>query len=76
MTAADDGLGPLAALVSPPLRGANAYHVPTPAGSDAKLDANELGIALPPELAAGLAGGRQYWHGFPRTVVQRSLLSR
>ncbi|MBP6629323.1 MAG: aminotransferase class I/II-fold pyridoxal phosphate-dependent enzyme [Kofleriaceae bacterium] len=56
MTAADDGLGPLAALVSPPLRGANAYHVPTPAGIDAKLDANELGIALPPELAAGLAG--------------------
>jgi histidinol-phosphate aminotransferase len=47
--------GELAALVSEPLRGAAAYHVPLPPGVRAKLDANELPVGLPDELRAGLA---------------------
>jgi histidinol-phosphate aminotransferase len=45
----------LAALVSAPLRGTAAYHVPAPAVVHAKLDANELPVGLPEELRAGLA---------------------
>jgi len=51
----NDDLGPLAARVPAALRGAAAYHVPQPPLILAKLDANELPFALPPELRAGLA---------------------
>jgi histidinol-phosphate aminotransferase len=43
-------LGPLIERVPEVLRGATAYHVPRPANVRAKLDANELPFALPPEL--------------------------
>jgi len=43
-------LGPLLARVPEALRGSSAYHVPKPAQIIAKLDANELPYALPPEL--------------------------
>jgi histidinol-phosphate aminotransferase len=46
---------PLAELVNPGIRSMAAYHVPRPAGIVAKLDANELPFALPPELAQPLA---------------------
>ncbi len=55
---ADDALvalGPLAARVPKALRGSTAYHVPLPPRLVAKLDANELPYALPPELRARLA---------------------
>ena len=45
----------LAALVSPTIRGVAPYHVPAPPVVRAKLDANELPVALPPDLRAGLA---------------------
>ena len=45
---------PLAALVNPGIRAMAAYHVPRPAGIVAKLDANELPFALPPEFARPL----------------------
>ncbi len=48
-------LGPLEARVPEALRGAAAYHVPRPPRVLAKLDANELPFALPPELQAALA---------------------
>jgi histidinol-phosphate aminotransferase len=41
-------------LVNHGLRAMRAYHVPRPAGVIAKLDANELPYALPPELARAL----------------------
>ncbi len=47
-------LGPLAARVPEVLRGTAAYHVPQPPQVRAKLDANELPFALPPELRARL----------------------
>ncbi len=52
---ADDDLGPLAARVPEVLRGTAAYHVPQPPRIIAKLDANELPFALPPELRGELA---------------------
>jgi len=56
---ADDAPAPLppalAALISEPLRGTVPYHVPAPPVVRAKLDANELPVALPDELRAGLA---------------------
>jgi histidinol-phosphate aminotransferase len=42
------------ALVRDELRGSPAYDVPRPAGIAVKLDANELPLPLPPELAAEL----------------------
>ena len=42
-------------LVTAGLRGMTAYHVPRPEGIRAKLDANELPYALPPEVARALA---------------------
>ena len=36
------------------LRGTDAYHVPRPPRVIAKLDANELPYAMPPELSAEL----------------------
>ncbi len=55
MTKATAELSPaLAARVSHALRGAAPYHVPQPPGIDVKLDANELPVALPPELASRL----------------------
>jgi len=45
----------LAALVTRGLRGMIAYHVPRPPNVRAKLDANELPYALPPEIARALA---------------------
>lgn len=48
------GLGPLATRVPEVLRGSAAYHVPRPPRVLAKLDANELPYALPPELRAQL----------------------
>ena len=50
-----DDLGPLAARVPEALRGSSAYHVPLPPRVIAKLDANELPYALPPELRVRLA---------------------
>jgi histidinol-phosphate aminotransferase len=50
-----DELGPLAARVPEALRGSSAYHVPLPPRVIAKLDANELPYALPPELRVRLA---------------------
>jgi histidinol-phosphate aminotransferase len=47
-----DDLGPLAARVSEPLRGASAYHVPLPPKLVAKMDANELPFSLPADLRA------------------------
>jgi len=47
-------LGPLAARVPEALRGSAAYHVPAPPRVIAKLDANELPYALPPELRGEL----------------------
>jgi histidinol-phosphate aminotransferase len=47
-------LGPLEARVPEVLRGGAAYHVPVPPRLVAKLDANELPYALPPELRAEL----------------------
>lgn len=53
---ADDGeLGPLAARISPALRGSAAYHVPRPPRVHAKLDANELPYGMPAALRAQLA---------------------
>ena len=49
-----DELGPLAARVPEALRGSSAYHVPLPPRVIAKLDANELPFALPPDLRARL----------------------
>ena len=49
-----DDLGPLGARIPEVLRGATAYHVPKPKEIVAKLDANELPYALPPELRAKL----------------------
>ena len=48
-------LGPLAARVEEPLRGASAYHVPQPPNLRVKLDANELPFALPAALRDKLA---------------------
>jgi histidinol-phosphate aminotransferase len=48
-------LGPLASRVPELLRGTSAYHVPVPPRVIAKLDANELPFALPPELRSLLA---------------------
>ncbi|HEX7838137.1 MAG TPA: histidinol-phosphate transaminase [Kofleriaceae bacterium] len=53
MTAGAD-LGPLADRVPEMLRGTDAYHVPRPPRVIAKLDANELPYAMPPELSAEL----------------------
>ena len=50
----DLDLGPLAARVPEVLRGTAAYHVPAPPRVVAKLDANELPYALPPELRGEL----------------------
>jgi histidinol-phosphate aminotransferase len=47
-------LGLLAARVPEALRGSAAYHVPAPPRVIAKLDANELPYAMPPELRAEL----------------------
>jgi histidinol-phosphate aminotransferase len=47
-------LGPLEARVPEVLRGSAAYHVPQPPLVRAKLDANELPFAMPPELRARL----------------------
>ncbi|MFT3695378.1 MAG: histidinol-phosphate transaminase [Kofleriaceae bacterium] len=47
-------LGPLLDRVPVALRGASAYHVPQPPVIHAKLDANELPHAWPPELRARL----------------------
>jgi len=44
----------IADLVTRGIRGLTAYHVPRPDGVRAKLDANELPFALPPEAAAAL----------------------
>src|SRR3954462_2680775 len=43
-------LGPLAARIPEPLRSSAAYHVPQPPQIRAKLDANELPFAVPPEI--------------------------
>ncbi|MDQ3341886.1 MAG: histidinol-phosphate transaminase [Myxococcota bacterium] len=50
-----DDLGPLLARVPEALRGSSAYHVPLPPRVIAKLDANELPYAWPPDLRARLA---------------------
>lgn len=54
MTDRAAGLGPLADRVPEVLRATAAYHVPQPPRTVAKLDANELPYALPPELRAEL----------------------
>ncbi|HEX3762478.1 MAG TPA: aminotransferase class I/II-fold pyridoxal phosphate-dependent enzyme [Kofleriaceae bacterium] len=48
------GLGPLAVRVPEAVRRVAAYDVPVPPRMVAKLDANELPYALPPELRAEL----------------------
>jgi len=50
-----DGLGPLERHVPEALRGTAAYHVPQPPNIRAKLDANELPYALPPEMLREMA---------------------
>ena len=50
----DEDLGPLLRHVPEALRGTPAYHVPQPPNVRAKLDANELPYAFPPELRARL----------------------
>jgi len=54
MTADAASLGPLLDRVPDVLRGTSPYHVPAPPRMIAKLDANELPYALPPELRAEL----------------------
>ena len=75
-----DELGPLAARVPDALRGTSAYHVPKPSRIVAKLDANELPYALPPELraklGAALAEVPLERYPDPRAARLRAILAR
>ena len=75
-----NALGPLAALVTPSLRGAAAYHVPTPTGIVAKLDANESPYEWPVDLreriAARLADVQLHRYPDASALALRTRLAR